>query len=135
MVSNAMRDFSYSVCDLGIAYRENVEDARKAMHDAFDMMMEDPETAVSVIAPLEWLGITAFGDSAVMLRARIKTVPGKQWAIGRAYNGYLKTVFDERKIEIPFPQQTIWLGEAKDGSTQKFMIEDVSKGANKGAES
>lgn len=135
MVSNAMRDFSYSVCDLGIAYRENVEDARKAMHDAFDMMMEDPETAVSVIAPLEWLGITAFGDSAVMLRARIKTVPGKQWAIGRAYNGYLKTVFDERKIEIPFPQQTIWLGEAKDGSTQKFMIEDVSKGANIGAES
>lgn len=135
MVSNAMRDFSYSVCDLGIAYRENVEDAKKAMHDAFDMMMEDPETAVSVIAPLEWLGITAFGDSAVMLRARIKTVPGKQWAIGRAYNGYLKTVFDERKIEIPFPQQTIWLGEAKDGSTQKFMIEDVSKGAKIGAES
>ena len=129
MVSNAMRDFSYSVCDMGIAYRENVEEAKQAMHDAFDMLMGSGEIAESIIAPLEWLGITGFGDNAVMLRARIKTVPGKQWAIGRAYNGYLKTVFDERGIEIPFPQQTIWLGEAKDGSTQRFRIEDASRGA------
>ncbi len=129
MVSNFMRGFSYSVCDMGIAYRENVEDAKQAMHDAFERLMEDAELAESVIAPLEWFGINSFGDNAVVLRARIKTVPGKQWAIGRAYNGYLKTVFDERNIEIPFPQQTIWLGEAKDGSTQPFRIEDASKAA------
>ncbi len=133
MVSNFMRGFSYSVCDMGIAYRENVEDAKQAMHDAFDMLMEDAEIAEFIIAPLEWFGINSFGDNAVVLRARIKTVPGKQWAVGRAYNGYLKTVFDERGIEIPFPQQTIWLGEAKDGSTQRFRIEDVSKVADAGA--
>ena len=127
LVSNATRDFSYSVCDMGIAYRENVEEAKQAMHDAFDLLMESDENSGSIIAPLEWFGITSFGDSAVMLRARIKTIPGKQWAVGRAYNGYLKTVFDERNIEIPFPQQTIWLGEAKDGSTQRFRIKDESK--------
>lgn len=133
MVSNFMRGFSYSVCDMGIAYRENVDDAKQAMHDAFDMLMEDSAMAESIIAPLEWFGINSFGDHAVVLRARIKTVPGKQWAIGRAYNGYLKTVFDERGIEIPFPQQTIWLGEAKDGSTQPFRVEDVSKVRDSGA--
>ena len=52
------------------------------------------------------------------------------------YNGYLKTVFDERGIEIPFPQQTIWLGENKDGTTQPFKIEgpaaqDADKGPKK----
>ncbi len=135
MVSNAMRGFSYSVCDMGIAYRENVDDAKQAMHDAFDMLTEDAEIAAFIIAPLEWLGINSFGDNAVILRARIKTVPGKQWAVGRAYNGYLKTVFDDRNIEIPFPQQTIWLGEAKDGSTQHFRIEDVSKRSDAGSRS
>ncbi len=135
MVSNFMRGFSYSVCDMGIAYRENVEDAKQAMHDAFDMLNADPEMAELIIAPLEWFGINSFGDNAVVLRARIKTVPGKQWAIGRAYNGYLKTVFDERGIEIPFPQRTIWLGEAKDGSTQPFRIEDASREADAGARS
>lgn len=133
MVSNYMREFSYSVCDMGIAYRENVDDAKQAMHDAFDLLMEDPAMADFIVAPLEWFGINSFGDNAVVLRTRIKTIPGKQWAIGRAYNGYLKTVFDERGIEIPFPQQTMWLGEAKDGSTQPLRIEVASGLAGAGA--
>lgn len=134
MVSNFMRGFSYTVCDMGIAYRENVGDAKQAMHDAFDQLMEDEAMAESVIAPLEWFGINSFGDSAVILRVRIKTVPGKQWAVGRAYNGHLKSIFDERGIEIPFPQQTIWLGEAKDGSTQPVRVENVSRVGNASAQ-
>ena len=125
MVSNYMREFAYFVCDMGIAYREDVDEAKQAMFDAFAMMMEnEPETAEVVMGELEWFGLNSFGDSAVVLRARIKTIPGKQWGTGRVYNGYLKKVFDERGIEIPFPQQTIWLGEAKDGTTQPFRMVD-----------
>jgi small-conductance mechanosensitive channel len=58
-----------------------------------------------------------------MLRARIKCVPGRQWGIGRAYNGVLKTVFDARNIEIPFPHQTIYFGETKDGRTQSIKVD------------
>lgn len=127
MVSNYMRDFSYFVCDMGIAYREDVDEAKQAMFDAFAMMTEkEPDTAAAIMGELEWFGLNSFGDSAVVLRARIKTVPGKQWGTGRVYNGYLKKVFDERGIEIPFPQQTIWLGEAKDGSTQPIRMMDTN---------
>ena len=59
----------------------------------------------AILDPFEWFGVNSFGDNAVILRARIKTIPGKQWSIGRAYNGYLKTVFDDRKIEIPLPNE------------------------------
>ena len=71
---------------------------------------------------MEWFGVQALGDSAVILRSRIKTRPGKQWAIGRAYNGVLKKVFDERGIEIPFPHQTIYFGEDKKGSAPPAHI-------------
>ncbi len=58
------------------------------------------------------------------LRARIKTLPGSQWGVGRVYNWILKRIFDERGIEIPFPHQTIYFGEAKNGTTQPIRVED-----------
>ncbi|ABN75660.1 mechanosensitive ion channel domain-containing protein [Cereibacter sphaeroides] len=115
MVSNFMRDFSFFVCDMGVAYREDVTQVRAAMFDAFEELRRRPEHAAVILADLEWLGLDSFGDSAVILRARIKTLPGKQWGVGRAYNEILKRIFDERDIEIPFPHQTIYFGQPKQG--------------------
>jgi moderate conductance mechanosensitive channel len=116
MVTNFMRDFAYHVADMGIAYREDTDDAKTAMFDAFEELRADPDIRPAIIGDLEWFGVQALGDSAVTVRGRIKTVPGKQWAVGRAFNTVLKKVFDARGIEIPFPHQTIYFGENKDGS-------------------
>ena len=122
MVTNYMRDFGYFVCDMGVAYRENVEEVKQAMLDAFDELRADPEQAEAIIGDLELFGVNSFGDSSVNLRVRIKCVPGRQWGVGRAYNGVIKRVFDERNIEIPFPYRTLVLGEAKDGTTQPLRL-------------
>jgi len=123
MVSNYMKDYGYFVCDMGVAYRENVDEAKQAMLDAFAELKGDPEQASGILDDLEWFGVNSFGDSAVMLRARIKCVPGRQWGVGRAYNGVLKKVFDARNIEIPFPHQTVYFGESKDGATQSVKVD------------
>ncbi len=123
MVSNYVKDYGYFVCDMGVAYRENVNEVKQAMLDAFDELRTDPEQASGILDDIEWFGVNSFGDSAVMLRARIKCVPGRQWGVGRAYNEVLKQVFDARNIEIPFPHQTILFAESKDGKTQNLMIE------------
>ena len=60
-----------------------------------------------VMEPLEILGVEKFDDSAVIVRARIKTLPIKQWEVGRIYNKAIKEKFDTKVIEIPFPQTTI----------------------------
>ncbi|WP_242665625.1 mechanosensitive ion channel domain-containing protein [Limimaricola soesokkakensis] len=125
MVSNFMRDFSYFVCDMGIAYREDVDEAKQAMFDAFEELKQDPDQRANIIGDMEWFGVNSFADSAVVVRARIKTVPGTQWGLGRAYNGILKRIFDARGIEIPFPHQTIFFGEAKDGRTQALRLKQV----------
>ena len=122
MVSNYMREFSYFVCDMGVAYRESVSEVKQAMFDAFEELKSNPDQAGVIIGDLEWFGLNSFGDSAIVLRARIKTIPGSQWALGRAYNEILKSIFDERGIEIPFPYQTIVFGESKDGATQPIRL-------------
>lgn len=114
-VSNYMREFGHYVCDMGIAYREDVDEAKQAMFDAFAELREMEEYKADILEDMTWFGLTTFGDSAVNVRSRIKCAPGKQFAIGRAYNAILKRVFDARGIEIPFPHQTIYFGEDKNG--------------------
>ncbi len=117
MVTSYARDFGYYLCDMGVGYSEDADTVKAAMIDAFAEMMQDEEVAERVLDDLEWHGLQTFGDSAVMFRIRIKTTPGDQWAVGRAYNGILKRIFDEREIEIPFPHQTIYFGDAGDKET------------------
>ncbi|HKK29892.1 MAG TPA: mechanosensitive ion channel domain-containing protein, partial [Alphaproteobacteria bacterium] len=122
MVSNYMREFAYFLCDMGIAYRESVADAKQAMLDAFDELRANSERSPAILGDLEWFGLQAFGDSAVVVRARIKCAPGQQWGIGRAYNEIVKRIFDERGIEIPFPHQTLYFGEDKDGKAPPLRV-------------
>ncbi|MEM6941939.1 MAG: mechanosensitive ion channel domain-containing protein [Pseudomonadota bacterium] len=124
MVSNYVKDFSYYVCDLGIAYRENIDEGREAMQEAFAQLRAG-EHGAFIDGDLEWFGVQALGDSAVVLRARIKCTPGKQWAVGRAYNELCKRVLDARGIEIPYPHQTIYFGENKDGSAPALHFKNA----------
>jgi moderate conductance mechanosensitive channel len=122
-VSNFSRDYSNFVIDMGVAYREDTEEAKAAMFDAFDELKRHPEQGANIIGAFEWFGLEQFADSAVILRARIRTLPGKQWGVGRAYNEIVKRIFDARGIEIPFPHTTLYLGENKQGQTQPFHVE------------
>jgi moderate conductance mechanosensitive channel len=125
LVSNFTRDFSHYVLDMGVAYREDVEEVKEAMLAAFDELRGDPELGPNIIADMEWFGVDRFEDSAVIVRTRIKTLPGKQWVTGRAFNGIIKRVFDARGIEIPFPHTTLYFGENKAGETQPIRVADA----------
>jgi small-conductance mechanosensitive channel len=106
MVSNFMRGFSYHVALIGVAYDTDIKLARAALEEAFRRLAELPEFRPKIIGDLEIHGITNFGASSIDIRARIKTTPGDQWGVGRAFNAFVKEVFDEEGIEIPFPQVT-----------------------------
>jgi small conductance mechanosensitive channel len=116
-VANFNRGFAYHVAEIGIAYKESVGDAKAAMAEAFKRLQAG-ELGAGIVGDLEMQGVTALGDSSVVVRARVKTLPGRQWAIGRAYNELLKDVFDEHGIEIPFPHMTMFWGTDKAGKTQ-----------------
>lgn len=105
MVSNFMRGFSYHVAIIGVAYDTDIAFAKQAMIDAF-RRLEETDYKSKLYGDLEMHGVVNFGASSIDIRARIKTSPGDQWSVGRAYNEFVKQVFDERDIEIPFPQVT-----------------------------
>ena len=114
-VSNLTREFSYYVMDIGVAYREDTDEVVQALATLGEEFQTDETHGPSLLGPLEVLGVQALADSAVIIRARLKTIPGKQWATGREFNRRMKKRFDELGIEIPFPHTTVYFGEGKDG--------------------
>ncbi len=124
MVSNSMKGFSYHVAEIGVAYDSDIAEVKAAMQDAFDGLMQtDAKTAI--LEPLDIQGVTLFGDSAINVRARIKTLPGSQWGIGRKYNELIKEAFERRGIEIPFPQVTYHVGV--DGQADALLTSKTRK--------
>ena len=120
-VANFSKDFAYYVADLGVAYRENVDDVKQLMQDAFDEMKEGP-VADNLISGFDMWGVNELGDSAVVVRGRVMTKPGTQWGVGRAYREIVKRMADERGIEIPFPHMTVWFGEDRKGKAPPIHV-------------
>jgi small conductance mechanosensitive channel len=106
-VMNQTKGHSYYLFDIGVGYRENTDRVVATMREVGDSLRNDKEYGSAILEPLEVLGLDRFADSAVMIKARIKTLPGRQWMVGREFNRRLKLRFDDLGIEIPFPQRTI----------------------------
>jgi small conductance mechanosensitive channel len=122
MVSNFNKGFAFHVADIGIAYREDVDEAKALMFEAFDDLKASEEQGGNVLGAMEWFGVNELGDNAVVLRARIRTRPGAQWGVGRLYNEKVKKRFDAAGVEIPFPQRTLWFGESREGAAPPARV-------------
>ena len=123
MVENMTKDFSRYVFDIGIAYKEDVDEVIDILRDLGEEMQADDYYGPLINKPIEIMGLDQFADSAVIIRARLTTQPIKQWEVGREFNRRMKRKFDELGIEIPFPQQTIYFGEDGSGEARSGYIE------------
>ena len=110
-LSNMTKDWSAFVLDMGVAYREDTDRVVEVMRTVGEGLRQDQAFGSLIIEPIEIVGVENFADSAVTIRARIKTKPAEQWKIGREYRRRLKKAFDAQGIDIPFPMRTLLMGE------------------------
>jgi small conductance mechanosensitive channel len=92
------------------------------MKEVADDMLAEPQYALSMLGPLEVLGVDAFDESQVTIKVRLKTVPLQQWAVGREYRRRLKKAFDANGIEIPFPHLSVYFGDA----SRPWLVKNVN---------
>ena len=123
MITNMTKEYSRYVFDVGVAYREDVDEVTGILKEIGESMQNDPEYRDDILEPLEILGVDRFADSAVVIKARITTRRIKQWRIGREFNRRMKKVFDKRGIEIPFPHRTVYWGEPKTGEAPPLEVQ------------
>jgi len=101
IVQNLTKDFSYATFDLKVDYREDVDKVLEAIKEVGGEIAKDPQFRYGIIGPLEIIGVDAFQDSGVLVKARMKTRAMSQWDVMRAFNLRLKRLFDHRGLRFP----------------------------------
>ena len=122
VVSNYTLDFAYAVVDAGVAYREDVDEALRVMHEVAEAMRRDAVFGLKIKEPAEMVGVERWDESALVLRVRFKVLPIEQWNVKREYLKRLKQAFDAAGIEIPYPHLTLYPGRNKDGSAPPLAL-------------
>jgi len=122
VVTNMTKEYSRYVFDIGVAYREDVDEVIRVIRQVDEELRNDAGYKYDILEPIEILGLDQFADSAIIIKARTKTKPIRQWTIGREFNRRLKKRFDELNIEIPFPHMTLYMGQDKDGSAPPMNV-------------
>jgi small conductance mechanosensitive channel len=106
-VGNKSQHWSRALLDIQVAYTTDISEARAVIKDvADDVWREEPE---AILEEPELWGVENLGAHGIDIRLVIKTQPSKQWEVSRLIRERIKLAFDERGIEIPFPQQTVWM--------------------------
>jgi small conductance mechanosensitive channel len=110
-LANMTKGWSAYVLDIGVAYKEDTDRVVAVMERVAEELRADPRHTASILEPIEIFGVDDFGESDVTIKARLKTLPLQQWAVGREYLRRLKKAFDAEGIEIPFPHRSLYVGE------------------------
>jgi moderate conductance mechanosensitive channel len=110
-VKNLSKDFSYAVARITISYREDIDRVLEILRGVGDQLAQDETLQPFILDPLEYMGVDALDESSVVLVVRIRTLPGKQFAVGRAFNRLVKIAFDEHGIASRDPTPIVMLND------------------------
>lgn len=124
-LSNMTKEWSAYVFNLGVAYKEDVDRVTEIIKAVAQELREDPHFGKLMIEDAEIFGLDQFGDSAVVIKGRLKTKPIKQWEVGREFQRRIKRSFDEQNVEIPFPHRSIYFGEASQPFLARLLNEQL----------
>jgi small conductance mechanosensitive channel len=108
-VKNLTHGWSRVVLGIGVAYKEDVDQVIEVLQEVGKKMRGEERYRQLMIEDPQVLGVDNFGESEVTIKMIAKTLPLKQWEVARELRRRIKYAFDQKGIEIPFPQRTLWI--------------------------
>lgn len=113
VASNKTKYWSRVNLDIGVAYKEDVDRVIEVLNEIGDEIAADPYYGLMLITAPQVLRLNSLDDSAVTFKMLGDCKPMKQWEVMGEMRKRIKTRFDAEGIEIPFPHQTVYWGEAQ----------------------
>lgn len=129
-LSNLTREFSYYVFEIAVAFEQDTDRVIAILTEVAAQLRLDAAFAPAILADLDVMGVDRLGRNEVTVKARIKTLPQKQWIVGREMNRRIRMRFQTEGIETPSTTAIVRLVEpprafAPDRDELKAAIREV----------
>ena len=102
---NRSQKTSLAVSTVSVGYDADLRAVEAVIADALPAMFEE-NRAVFLDVP-QYIGVEELGESGVVLKLIVSATEENVFAARRALNRSLKLLFDEKGIDIPYPQLTV----------------------------
>ncbi|MGO7215560.1 mechanosensitive ion channel family protein [Rhizobium ruizarguesonis] len=102
-VQNMSRDWVIEKMTITVTYDSDIEKARKIIKKIGLELFEDPEFKPTTLEPLKMQGIDSLGDSGLLLRMKVMTLPGQQFTLKRRALRMIHQAFHENGIKLAVP--------------------------------
>jgi small-conductance mechanosensitive channel len=102
-VKNMTKDYAYAVARVAVAYDEDIDRVAEILREVCDELSADEQLGPWILDPFDYQGIDSLNEFSVALLLRVRTVAGKQFAVGRALNRLIKLAFEKHGIAMRDP--------------------------------
>jgi len=99
-LANKSKDFSYFVFNLALPFDADPDDVGATLREIATTLAEDEQFRPHILTPFELYGVDAIEPGQFKLKGRIKTVPLKQWMVGREFLTRVTKALKARQIDF-----------------------------------
>jgi moderate conductance mechanosensitive channel len=100
VIHNQTKGFSFAVFEFPLDHNNDIAKALEVMKQIGDEVRDEPALAGMIISPIEIAGVDRVSEAGVLLKARMRTAPGKQWTVQREYLRRIRLAFEREDIEF-----------------------------------
>jgi small-conductance mechanosensitive channel len=113
---------------LGLVYGTDLDKVKKVLKQIGKELSANPEFAPDILEPLKMQGVDQFGDFAIQVRLKMKTLPNKQFSIRRRAYAMIQKAFAENGIQFAFPTVQV-AGQGDMSAAVAKQALDIAKSA------
>jgi small-conductance mechanosensitive channel len=114
-VTNFSRDYTITKLDFRVRYDTDTDKVRKIMKKINKALSKNEEVAPHLLDKVKSQGIRQLDDSAMIMRVKYKTIPGKQFVVRKLVYEMMQQMFKENGIEFAHRNVTVYMPPGASG--------------------
>jgi len=113
-VTNYSRDYIITKLDIRVRYDADIKIIKQIIQKIDSKISENEDFAQGLLGAIKSQGVRQMDDSAMIMRVKYKTIPGKQFVIRREIYRMIQKEFKANNIEFAHRNVTVYMppGEA-----------------------